>query len=307
MRSDFAVFILTHGRPNRVLTIKSLQKCGYTGKIYLIVDNKDKSLDDYRRLCNDTIDMVVFDKDDVECDTCDNIDKKNIVLYARNNCHNIAKDLGLTYFLELDDDYSEFRSRMLIDGKLCTIYVRDFDSIVDRVIEFIDNSGAHTVAFAQTGDFIGGAGSRVFKERLARKAMNSFFCKTDRPFKFYGRINEDVNAYVLNGSRGELYFTIADVSLDQCTTQAHSGGLTESYLEMGTYVKSFYTVICCPSSVKVHVMGCSHKRIHHSIDWEHAVPKIISSDFKKEENRNENHTQNRETSGIGIKSNKGLF
>ena len=25
--------------------------------------------------------------------------------------------------------------------------------------------------------------------------MNSFFCRTDRPFKFLGSINEDVNAY----------------------------------------------------------------------------------------------------------------
>ena len=308
MRNDFAVFILSHGRPDRVLTIKSLRKCGYTGKIYIIVDDEDDSIEKYKQL-SDVEDVIVFSKDAIanECDTCDNVLKKNIVLYARNSCHTIAEKLNLTYFLELDDDYQEFRSRMLIDSKLCTIYVRDFDSVVDTVIEFLENSGAHTVAFAQTGDFIGGAGSRVFKERLARKAMNSFFCKTDRPFKFYGRINEDVNAYVLNGSRGEIYFTIADVSLDQCTTQAHKGGLTESYLEMGTYVKSFYTVICCPSSVKVHVMGCSHKRIHHSIDWEHAVPKIISGDFKKGGEENENHTQNRETTRNGIKGNQGLF
>ena len=40
--------------------------------------------------------------------------------------------------------------------------------------------------------------------------------------------------------------------------------------------------MACPSSVKVYEMGDTHKRIHHVINWEHAVPKIISNKFKKE-------------------------
>ena len=44
---DFAVFILTHARPDNVKTYTTLKKCGYTGKIYLIVDNEDKSIDKY--------------------------------------------------------------------------------------------------------------------------------------------------------------------------------------------------------------------------------------------------------------------
>ena len=35
---NFAVFILTHGRPDNVKTIPTLKKCGYTGNIYFIVD-----------------------------------------------------------------------------------------------------------------------------------------------------------------------------------------------------------------------------------------------------------------------------
>ena len=36
--SDFAVFILTHGRANNVKTYATLRNSGYTGKIYLILD-----------------------------------------------------------------------------------------------------------------------------------------------------------------------------------------------------------------------------------------------------------------------------
>ena len=33
---DFAVFILTHGRPDNVITFNTLKKANYTGKIYLL-------------------------------------------------------------------------------------------------------------------------------------------------------------------------------------------------------------------------------------------------------------------------------
>lgn len=284
MRDDFAIFILTHGRPYNVVTTRTLQQCGNTNRIYYIIDNEDKYADRYYWNFGKE-NVIMFDKKEAakHCDTLDNLSGRNIVLFARNMCHSIAKDLGLTYFLELDDDYTTFRSRVWMNDKLSTIYVRDFDAICDAVIEFLDLSGADTVTFSQTGDFIGGVDSKVYKERLTRKAMNSFFCRTDRPFKFSGRINEDVNAYVTLGSRGRLFFTIADIALNQYDTQQNLGGLTEAYLDLGTYVKSFYTIIGNPSCVKISNIGCNHRRIHHLIDWEHAVPKIISDRFKKEE------------------------
>ena len=284
MRNDFAVFILSHGRADRMLTVDALKKYGYTGKYYIILDNEDDTIDQYKQKFGDD-NIIIFDKElkSKTCDTRDNLSERNIVLYARNSCHAIAEMLGLTYFLELDDDYVCFRSRYLDnEGILRTAYITDLDRVIDAMLEFLDTSGAYAIAFAQTGDFIGGSGSKVFKERLTRKVMNSFFCRTDRPFEFMGRINEDVNMYVTLGSRGNLFFTVAQITLDQQTTQQFSGGLTGSYLALGTYIKSFYTVINNPSSVKIYVMGGSHKRIHHLIDWNKAVPKIISSDFRKE-------------------------
>ena len=47
MRDDFAVFILTHGRAKQQKTVKTLKRCGYTGRLYLIVDDEDKELDEY--------------------------------------------------------------------------------------------------------------------------------------------------------------------------------------------------------------------------------------------------------------------
>ena len=47
MRDDFAVFILSHGRADRVLTYETLRTQGYTGRIYIVVDTQDSALARY--------------------------------------------------------------------------------------------------------------------------------------------------------------------------------------------------------------------------------------------------------------------
>lgn len=282
MRNDFVAFILTHGRPEKVYTVEALRKAGYTGRIVIVIDNEDKTAQGYYDKYGN--DVVMFDKlkKSKEFDTIDRGTDRRAIVYARNACFDIAEQLDYKYFVELDDDYTNFRQRFIKEsGQLGSWYLRDFDAVVDSMITFLDTSGALTVAFAQTGDFIGGKDSKVFKDRLARKAMNSFFCKTENKFTFMGRINEDVNTYVNLGSKGNLLFTVADMSLDQTQTQANSGGMTELYGATGTYTKTFFTIISNPSSVKVCTVGISHPRIHHRIDWDRAVPKIISGSYKK--------------------------
>jgi hypothetical protein len=38
LRNDFCVFILTHGRADRVYTYKTIRNQGYTGPIYLVIE-----------------------------------------------------------------------------------------------------------------------------------------------------------------------------------------------------------------------------------------------------------------------------
>ena len=111
--------------------------------------------------------------------------------------------------------------------------------------------------------------------------MNCFFCKTDRLFKFSGSTNEDVNAYITYGNKGKLMFTVADICMDQLQTQSNPGGLTDIYLDNGTYVKSFYSVIHQPQCVKISTMGNKFRRIHHKILWDKCTPKILSEQYKK--------------------------
>jgi hypothetical protein len=134
---------------------------------------------------------------------------------------------------------------------------------------------------AQGGDFLGGSASSAASAFTKRKCMNSFICATDRPIRFAGRINEDVNTYVTQGGRGELFFTVLNLGLVQKSTQQNKGGMTELYLDKGTYVKSFYTVMFAPSCVQISSMGHKHRRIHHRVSWRNAVPLILREELKK--------------------------
>lgn len=282
MRDDFAVMILTHGRADRVYTLKSLRKGGYTGKVYIVIDNEDDQQDEYvSRYGQDRV--VVFDKEAQmrKCDTMDTFGKKGVILFARNACFEIARDLGLRYFLELDDDYTSFDMRFPRDGKLSAKPCRDLDRLFTAMVGFLEDSDALTVALSQGGDYIGGLNGKYYGKMLTRKAMNTFFCRTDRPIGFIGTINEDVNTYTTMGSRGERLFSVTQAAIVQKETQQNAGGMTGVYLDNGTYLKSFYTVMTMPSCVSIAMMGSSHRRIHHNVSWVNCVPMILNQKYRK--------------------------
>ena len=282
MRSDFAVFILTHGRADNVVTYHALQKAKYSGKTYFIIDNEDDQADEYRRKYGADR-VIVFDKQSAydRADTMDNFNIHSAIIYARNESFRIAKELGLKYFLMLDDDYREIDLRYAEDGKMKAKIALNYDRLFNDMINFLEASGALTVAFCQGGDFVGGLDGGNFSKGLLRKAMNSFFCRTDQPIEYRGTMNEDVVTYTTWSSRGLLFFSVTNTCVIQLPSQSLEGGMTGTYLDGGTYLKSFYAVMSMPSCVKVLVLSTKHRRIHHRIDWERCAPKILNEKWRK--------------------------
>ena len=286
---NFVAFILSHGRADRVVTYDSLKKSGYTGRIVIVLDNEDPSAPEYiSRFGNENV--VIFDKAAIAETFDEGVpgDRRTIV-YARNACFDIAKKLGYRYFIELDDDYTVFEWRF--DNRLRYItkdkVIRNLDAVFDIMLDFFKKIPAKSIAMAQGGDYLGGgAGGDGKQLRTKRKAMNSFICDTERRFTFLGRINEDVNTYTRNTSTGDLFLQIQQICLLQKQTQSNAGGMTEVYLDSGTYLKSFFTVMYQPSSVKVRTMGneyVNQKRLHHRVNWTLTAPKIIRQKYKKKE------------------------
>ena len=198
MRDDFCAFILTHGRPDKVHTLRTLQRHGYTGKVFIVIDDEDQTGDEYRRIFGD--DVLGFSKDEVGryTDQFDNFSDRRTILWARNACWDLAKQIGYRYFIQLDDDYYEFKHRRIgIGHRLSTSANQEYhgwkisnlDMVFDALVRLVETTPIKTVALSQGGDHMGG---EPHKLRYRRKAMNSFVCDTAKPFLFRGRINEDV-------------------------------------------------------------------------------------------------------------------
>ena len=112
MNNNFCAFILSHGRPDRVKTYKTLRKSGYSGRIIIIVDNEDKTINRYIDNFGEK-NVFVFDKKYMSktFDEADNFKNRKSIVYARNYCFILAKELGIKYFIQLDDDYYWFGHR----------------------------------------------------------------------------------------------------------------------------------------------------------------------------------------------------
>lgn len=282
MPESFCVFILTHGRPDNVITLRTLQRDGYTGPWFLVVDNEDPTRTEYiTRYGADRV--LVFDKAAISqtFDTADLSSDRRTVVFARNACFQIARDLGYAYFLQLDDDYTKFDLRVEDNGHLRARHCRDLDRLFAVGFAFLQTTQVATVAFAQAGDFIGGVGSSPWQKKFLRKAMNTFFCRAADDWRFVGRVNEDVNTYTTLSHRGMLLVSTVYAAIVPRLTQINPGGMTDAYRDGGTYVKSFYTVMMCPSAVRIASMGRFERRIHHKINWNACAPKILDQRYCK--------------------------
>jgi hypothetical protein len=276
---NLAVFIMVHGRPDKMWTYNTLRKCGYTGKIFLVADNLDKTLQGYKERYGN--ELLVFDKKEAakEMDSGDNSGDLRSTLFAANKIFDLAKENNIKHYFIMCDDYTSFNYALLDADRS---FIKNLNNIFSLMVKFYENTEAKAIAFAQTGDMIGGIDNGKGAYRFSkRKVMNTFLCSTERRFKFIGRMNEDVSTYVNLGTKGALFLTIPTIVMSQKDTQQVKKGLTEMYLDNGTYTKSFFSVMYNPSCVKVAMMNAKNTRIHHSIKWINTTPMIIKESYKR--------------------------
>ena len=186
--SDFVAFILTHGRANHVLTYNTLRNCGYSGRVVLIVDDEDSQQAEYvKRYGKENVFIFSKAEERKHTDSMDNFPKMNCILYARNVCFRAAEELGYRYFIELDDDYTSFSHRykgLQYKAKV----TRNLDNVFDLFVDFLRETPATTIAFAQGGDFIGGGGWKHGKPHLLEaKGDEHVLLRHAEAVPFYGK------------------------------------------------------------------------------------------------------------------------
>ena len=281
-KDNFAVFILSYNRAYTITTVDMLRKFHYTGRWYVVIDDTDPQLELYKHRFKKHV--LIFNKKEYanRTDLGDNQTDLRIGVLARNAIIDFAHNMGYQYHLQLDDDYKEFHFRWPKDNKMMVSKVNDLDRLFEIFLDYLSESDATCLSCAVGGDFIGGVNNGRYFEGLLRKSMNVFFLRDDKPFYFQMRMNDDVTTNALNTVRGNVFLSNTYVMIHMEDTQKGEGGMTDIYLDAGTYMKSFYTVMCAPSCCTIRMMNTSHSRPYHSIDWNHCAPKIISEKYKKE-------------------------
>lgn len=278
----FAIFILSHGRAETISTYDALRAHGYSGDMYVVIDNEDDQEQIYRDKFGK--DIIQFDKRDylVKTDTGDLDTNRKVGVFARNFIQDCAKEMGYQFHLQLDDDIHGFSWRYLDEkGRLRCKKLKNMDSVFSAMCDYLESTPITSLSFGLAMYYAGGAEAGTWKQQLIHKTMTTFMMRQDDVQYFHMRMNDDITTSALNTSRGKLYYTYMPIMLEVDGTQVQKGGMTEIYQDNGTYRKSFYSVMALPSCAKISQMGVSDMRVHHQISWNNCAPKVLNERYRK--------------------------
>lgn len=288
MRDDFAVFICTHGRPGKQLTLNTLKKCGYTGKWYLVLDDTDKAIQQY--IDNYGAEhIIVFNKNYyINSDRYDNGDNQlhaKCVVYAKRAVEDIALAKKLSIFLLADDDVTKLTIRFPTDNCLSRLAISEIDNIFEMYCEYMLSGNLCTLGVGTpTNYFIG-------KEAFFEKNL----CGTNRPLPYNFTFRntaykvdwlswfaEDTITLYQSSNVGNVW--IADLYLMfECLPigdSSISGGMADIYRTNTDFELQFCAIKYCPQRLLLKDYYKNGKMLFKRNNVA-SFPKIISGRYKK--------------------------
>ncbi len=282
MRNDFAVFITTHGRANNQITLNTLKTLGYTGDLYLVIDDTDIQKDWYIEKYG-VNNVLVFRKQlyVAKTDVCQPVPSYKAVVFARNAVEDFARNMGYKYFMVVDDDVTNLRLRYDVNGSLKSAKLTGcIDDILQCIVQYIEETGVACVTFGFTNTYRGGVASvRKFTSRN-RFCAELFIRNVAKPVRWRANFVEDLVTSIDLGIRGDVCLQFVPIQLELCMSEGtRQGGMSEAYNSIGKY--KFYSMpsMIYPNCVSVVFDGAKWKTRTRA---EYSVPKIISSRYRKE-------------------------
>lgn len=282
MTKKFAVFILTHGRPYNQLTVKSLQDAGYTGDLYLVVDDQDETFSEYVKEWGVSR-VVVFHKKHFikRTDVGLPAPVPKFAVFARNAIEHIAKHMGYQTFMMLDDDITKFRVRLPDGDSLKSYQINgQFDEIVARAVDYTLDCDIACLGLGFCNLYIGGVDNFNKENPRQRLCAEAFIRNTSHPISWRLNMVEDLITSIDAALSGEVWFQFLPIQCEiKMSEGAVDGGNSDVYRQLGMYRISFMPVIAHPSSNAVRF---GKKTWASTTAPDRCIPKIISSRYRKE-------------------------
>lgn len=275
---NFAIFIISHERADRVETYDTLRQCGYTGQIFVVIDNEDSMLRKYLARFGD--DVLVFDKEVYaeRTDTLETAKLKASAVYARNAVEDFAQMFELDAFGLFDDDITGLRYRWVSDEKICSSVVKNgFDNIVDFYTEFLYN-GLAEVAMPTSPFYMCGSNALDDKVCGARKGYGMHFRNCKYKIDWRSLLNEDLITHLSLGKVGSIILTLPMVCFETPMTGEFDGGVYTLTQSMSDFRRAFMATVVMPTNCKPIL---SKNKFVMSYKKDNSFPMIISSRYKK--------------------------
>lgn len=280
---NFAVFITTHGRADRVYTYQTLRRCGYKDIIYVVVDNEDKQLELYRQEFEG--ELLIYNKQKY-IDKTEKVLKSSqraSVTYPRNAVEDYAKSMKLDAFAVFDDDITGLRYRWIEDNKVKSISPHtNIGEALKLYAEYMLENHMAVISFCHMMFYVSGTQGIEQKISEQREAYQLFIRNVHIDMNWIGVMRQDMLTNLITAPQGYIWWSIPFITYDATPmneTRENEGGMIDAYRNISEYRRSFMGIIVCPSAIKV---GCGNTdNIKMIWNKNASVPKIISGRYKK--------------------------
>lgn len=277
----FAVFILSHKRADRVETYDTLKNSGYTGKLYVVVDDRDPMLSKYRERFGD--ELLVFNKQEYidKTETMETSKLESSAVYARNAIEQYAVDLGLDVFGMFDDDIIKLRYRWVDGDKIRSLSVKVLDKVFEIYSYYILYTGIACVSFPFVMFYV--SGKQYLDRRISeyRHTYQIHIRNSHIPVNWTGIINHDTITQLLTMQQGYIWWSLPYVVFDAKPMNKDSGGLKEVYDALSDFDMAFLAVMSCPFCCTVTTSKGARSSLQIKENKHTSYPMIISQRYKK--------------------------
>lgn len=287
MRDDFAIFICTHGRPDKQLTLKALLESNYTGKYYLVLDDTDKTIQRY--IDNYGADkIIVFDKNHYinTVDTASNNPSYKCILYAKCAVEDIAKELNLSCFVIADDDLITFYLRWAEGKVLRSSKIYNMDKVLENIADFVIENNTTLVGIGHGGIYFEGASVMQNSNIINLCSPYNFIVRNTKcPVSWTSWFGEDDVTTIFYSSRGHKVLLLPQMQLVIVPSGSEAeAGMQEVYQNNSRFTLMFYIFMHNPTGIDLTIKTDRKTKVWR---WDilrrqdNVHPRIISSKYKK--------------------------
>ena len=274
----YATFILSYKRPTDQKTLNYLLSAGYSGLWYIVVDDSDPTIEQYKTNYGDEH-ILVFSKKEMLKYTDIPIypAELNFAVYARNAIERFAQEFGLDAFLMLDDDIKGFSLRYESDGRLRNQgLVRNITEVIESILDYIQSANIACASSSYNNIYwsgVSGLNEEFLKDGL-RLPIEAYFRNANFKVDWVNLMGEDLVTGVMCGRKGQVWvmLPILQVVMPPCLKMTTEGGHTDTYKKYSPLGLGLFFKIWTPNCFTVGLQGDNW---YHSVRKDYAVPKIV--------------------------------